>query len=181
MAMTVAIAINTGAGPSQADIGATTAVWNRADALTTATVVPTPTATGTNFSYVKSLQLHITATGSLAMSAAKVEKTAAEATTGTKLWHRSDHAIGSYVQAVAAPASTGDNNTTAPVIPAGGNNTGVIAFPTLGGGSTYAAGPFSSTGYVGNLIECCLGVDATNTTAGAAVATPTLRWTWTES
>lgn len=181
MAMTVAIAYLNGAGPSQTDIGATTAVWNRVDTLTGTTVVPTPTSTGTNFSYVKVFQVHITATGSLAMSAVKVEKVASEATTGTKLWHRSDHAVGSYVQSTAAPAATGDNNTTAPVIPAGGNNTNVIAFPALGAGATYAAGPFSSTGYVGNLVEATCGVDATNTTAGAAVSTPTLRWTWTES
>lgn len=181
MAMTVAIAYLNGAGPTVTDIGATTAVWNRVDTLTGTTVVPTPTATGTNFSYVKVMQIDITATGSLSMTNAKVEKVASEATTGTKLWHRTDHAVGSYVQSTAAPAATGDNNVTAPVIPAGGNNTSVIAFPTLGGGSTYAAGPFSTTGQKGNLVEACCGVDATNTTAGAAVSTPTLRWTWTES
>lgn len=181
MAMVVAIAYLNSTGPTVTDIGATTAVWNRVDTLTGTTVVPTPTSTGTHFSYVKVMQIDITTTNSLSMSAAKVEKVASEATTGTKLWHRTDHAVGSYVQSTAAPADTGDNNSTAPVIPAGGNNTNVIAVPGLGAGSTYAAGPFSTTGQKGNLVEMCLGVDATNTTAGAAVSTPTLRWTWTES
>ncbi len=181
MAMTVAISYLNGAGPSFTDIGATTAVWNRVDTLTGTTVIPTPTATGTNFSFVKAMQINITATGSLSMTNAKVEKVTSEATTGTLMWHRTDHAVGSYVQSTAAPAATGDNNVTAPVIPAGGNNSTVIAFPALGAGVTYAAGPFSSVARVGNLVEACLGVDATNTTAGAATSTPTLRWTWTES
>lgn len=180
MAMTVAIANATGAGPSWADVGATTAIWNRVDSLTGTTVIPTPTATGTNFSYVKSFAINVTATGSLTMTDARFGKVAAEATTGTKLWHRSDHAEGSYIQATAAPTATGDNNTTAPAM--NGTNAAVTAVPLISGPpSVYSAGPHSTTGRKGNLIEVALGVDATNTTAGAAVATPTLRWQWTES
>lgn len=179
MAMVVSIHELTGAGPSA---GAVTAVkWNLEDTAAGTTAIPTPTSTGTNFSYVKTFQINIDTVNSLNMSDVKVGKVAGESTTGTKLWHRTDHAVGSYVQATAAPASTGDNNTTAPVVPAGGNNTNVIALPIIGSASVYAAGPFNTTGRKGNLVEITLGVDATNTTAGATVATPTLRWSWTES
>lgn len=180
MAMTVVIRQGTGAGPSWATV--TAVKWNRTDDASTASAIPTPTATGTNFSFVKSFMIDITATGSLTMTDVKVGKVAGEATTGTKLWHRTDHAEGSYVQATAAPAATGDNNSTAPVIPAGGNNTNVIALPLMSAPpAVYSAGPHSTTGRKGNLVETALGVDATNTTAGASVATPTSRWQWTEA
>jgi hypothetical protein len=179
MAMTVVIRQLTGAGPSIATV--TAVGWSRVDDATGTTVIPTPTATGTNFSYVKSFMIDITATGSLSMTDVKVGKVANETTTGTKLWHRTDHAEGSYVQATAAPAATGDNNSTAPVIPAGGNNSAVTALPLIGSASVYSAGPHSTTGRKGNLVEIALGVDATNTTAGSAVATPVMRWSWTES
>jgi len=179
MANTVAIRQLTGAGPTVATV--TAVKWNRVDDASGTTVIPTPTATGTNFSFVKTFQIDITVDGGLTMTDVKVGKVANESTTGTKLWHRTDHAVGSYVQAIVAPAATGDNNTTAPVIPAGGNNTNVIALPLIGSASVYAAGPFTGTGRKGNLVEMCLGVDATNTTAGSAVAAPTLRWQWTEA
>lgn len=180
MANTVVIRQLTGAGPS---VGTVTAVkWNRVDDASGTTPVPTPTATGTNFSFVKTFQPDITVDGGLTMTDIRVGKVAGEATGGTKLWHRTDHAVGSYVQATAAPAATGDNNTTAPVVPAGGNNTNVTALGLIGGPpSVYAAGPFTGTGRKGNLVEMTLGVDATNTTAGTTVSTPTLRWTWTEA
>lgn len=181
MAMTVAIANGVGATPTWSDVGATTAKWNRVDTLTGTTAIPTPTATGTNFSFVKTFMINITATGSLTMTDAKIGKVASEATTGTKLWHDTADAEGSYVEATTFPPATGDNNTTAPAIPHGSNNTGVIAVPLIGSASVYAAGPFSTTGRKGNLVQICLGVDATNTTAGSAVSTPTLRWQWTES
>lgn len=178
MAMTVAIANATGATPTWADVGASTAKWNRIDTLTGTTAIPTPTATGTNFSFVKSFMINITATGGLSMSDAKVGKVAGETTTGTKLWHTTEHAEGSYVQATAAPGSTGDNNVTAPNINSGSSE---AALPLIGSASVYAAGPFNTTGRKGTLVEVCLGVDATNTTAGQSVATPTMRWQWTES
>lgn len=176
MAMTVAISSLVGATPTASDIGATTSKFNRVDTLTGTTAIPTPTSTGTNFSFVKSMQINITATGSLTMTNAKVEKVTSESTTGTKIWHYTGHAVGSYVQATAAPTATGDNNSTAPTL----NSGTATAMPGLGSGSTYAAGGFSSTGRVGNLVEVALGVDSTNTTAGTTVAVPTLRWTWTE-
>lgn len=176
MAMTTQILLYTGAGPSTA---ATTAVkWNRVDSEAGTTVIPTPTATGTNFSFVKSFRMDITATGSLSMTDLKIGKVATETTTGTKLWHTTEHAVGAYVQATVAPGATGDNNATAPDINSGSAE---AALPLIGSAGVYSAGPHSSIATVGNLVEITLGVDATNTTAGSAVATPTLRWQWTES
>jgi hypothetical protein len=176
MAMTVQIDQLTGAGPS---VAAVTAVkWSRVDDASGTTVIPTPTATGTNFSFIKTFQVEITATGSLSMTNILFGKVASETTTGTKLWRVTSHAVGAYVQATAAPTATGDNNVTAPSMnSASGVALELISAPP----STYAAGAFSSTGRVGNLVEVALGVDATNTTAGASTATPTLRWSWTES
>jgi hypothetical protein len=179
MAMTVQIHQGIGPTPTWAQVSALK--WNRTDDAATASAVPTPTATGTNFSFVKSMMVNIVTVAGLNMTGVTVGKVANEATTGTKLWHRTDHAQGSYVQAVAAPAPTSDNNVTAPVIPAGGNNSAVVALPLISGASPYAAGPFNTTGRQGNLVEMCLGIDPTNTTAGATVSTPTLRWQWTES
>lgn len=173
MPMTVQIDIATGAGPSFAS--ASSVKWNQEDTASGTTAIPTPTATGTNFSYVKSFQINITATGSLTMTNVKVGKVASETTTGTKLWHTTEHA--SYVQAAAAPGATGDNNATAPNINSGSAE---AAMPLIGSASVYSAGGHSTTGRKGNFVEVCLGVDATNTTAGGSVATPTLRWQWTE-
>ncbi len=181
MAMTVAIHNGTGSSVTWADVGASTAKWNKVDTLTGTTPIPTPTSTGTNFSFVKSFIVSITTVNSLTMTDIKVGKVANEAKTGTKLWHRTDHAEGSYAQATASPASTGDNNSTAPVIPAGGNNSAVTALPLIGSASVYSAGPHTTTGRKGNMVEICLGVDALNVTAGSTVSTPTLRWQWTES
>lgn len=174
MAMTVEIALCTGATPTKT---ATTAVkWNRVDTEAGTTPIPTPTSTGTNFSFIKSFQVNITATGSLTMTDILFGKVATEATSGTKLWIVTSHA--SYTQATAVPSATGDNNTTAPTMNgASGTACPLISAPP----ATYSAGPHSTTGYKGNFVEVALGVDATNTTAGTAVATPTLRWSWTEA
>lgn len=137
----------------------TSVKWNVTDDASSATAIATPTATGTNFSYVKTFQVDITTTNSLTMTNIRIGKVANETTTGTKLWHRTDHAVGAYVQATVSPAATGDNNSTAPVIPAAGNNTTVTAVPLISAPpAVYAAGGFSSTGRVGNLVEMALGV-----------------------
>lgn len=178
MAMGVQIDLLTGSGPTVVT-NITSAKWNLEDTQNGTTPIPTPTTTGTNFSFVKTMQIDITAVNSLSMSAVKVGKVAAETTTGTKLWHKTSNAA--YTQATAAPASTGDNNTTAPAIPHSSSNSGVTAMPLISSASAYAAGPFSSTGRQGNMVQMTAGVDSTNTTAGASVAMPTLRWQWTES
>ncbi len=175
MSMTVQIDEATGATPTWTT-NVTSFKFNREDTQSGTTPIPTPTS-GTNFSYIKTFQVDITATGGLSMTNILVGKVANETTTGTKIWRVTSHAAASYVQATTAPASTSDNNTTAPTM---NGATGVALELISAPPAAYAAGPFSATGRVGNLVELCLGIDATNTTAGAAVATPTIRFSWTE-
>lgn len=179
MAMTVEIVMGTGGTPTWT--ARTTHKWNRTDTYNGTTPTPVPTATGTNFSFCVTYMVNITATGGLTMTDIKFGKVAGEATTGTKLWHRADIAEGSYVEATAATAATSDNNVTAPAIPHSGNNTGVTAVPLIGSASVYEAGPHSTTGRKGDMVQAVLGVDATCVTAGQSVATPTLRFQWTEA
>lgn len=177
MAMGTKIDLLTSATPTVTDVSALTVTMNRNDTYNGTTQVPTPVATGTNFSWVKTFQMEISSTGSLSMTALMVGKVANETVTGTKLWHYTGHAVGAYVQASAAPTATSDNNVTAPTI----NSGTATAVPLISAPpSAYGAGPFSATGRVGNLVEVVMGIDATNTTAGGAVALPTLRWSWTE-
>lgn len=175
MAMVTQIDLLTGAVPTVTAV--TTKKFNLEDTQSGTTPIATPVATGTNFSYVASFQIEILTVNSLNMSNVKFGKVTTESVTGTKLWHVTSHAVGAYVQAVAAPVSTGDNNVTAPTI----NGAAGGAAPLIGSASVYAAGPFNTTGRKGNIVEVTLGVDFTNTTAGSAVAVPTLRWQWTES
>ncbi len=183
MSMVVGIDIATGASPTWTT-SISSAVWNTVDTQSGTTAISTPTSTGTNFSFVKTFSIDITTTNSLTMTNVKVGKVAVEATTGTKLWHTLAHAVGSYVQATVAPTATGDNNSTAPTINSATGNAdptvGVAAVPLIGSAAVYAAGGFSTTGRKGNLVEVALGIDATNVSAGSAVATPTLRFSWTE-
>jgi len=174
MAMTVVLGNATGATPDWADV--TAAKWNRVDSISGTTAIPTPTATGTNFSFIKTFSIDIDTTDSLTMTDIAVGKVANEATTGTKLWHYTGHAEGEYTQATAVPTATGDNNTTAPTL----NGQTGVAMPLIGSASPYSAGPHTTTGRKGNIVEIALGVDATNTTGGGAVDTPTVRWQWTE-
>ncbi len=175
MAMTVQIHNGVSTAPGTfTDVASGTAKFNRVDTLTGTTPIPTPTSTGTNFSYIKTFQIYISATGGLTMTSPKVEKVTSEGTTGTKLWHCTSHS--SYTQATTYPSATGDNNVTAPTL----NGASATAMPALGAGSAYTLTGGDSTGYKGYMVEVALGVDATNTTAGTTVSVPTLRWTWTE-
>lgn len=172
MAMTVQIDELTAAGPTSTSV--TAVVWNTADSNATSSEIATPTATGTNFSFVKSFKWDCTATGGLSATSIKFGKVANETTTGTKLWSSSAHST--YTQATVAPTATSDNNVTAPTV----NTATAVAVALVAGASAYIAGPISTTGAQTPIIEVTLGVDSTCTTAGTSVATPTLRWSWTE-
>lgn len=172
MAMSVDIQQATGATPTYTNV--TSVVFSRVDDATGTTPVPTPTATGTNFSYVKSFQPNITNADSLSMTDVKVGKVTSEST-GKKYWHDTSHA--SYTQATTAPSATGDDNSTAPTI----NSATATALPAIGSANVYSAGPHTTTGRKGNYVEICVGVDSTNTDAGTGVSMPTIRWQWTES
>lgn len=178
MAMTVSIQNGVGAATGTWTDVSVTATWNREDDIDdTDQPIPTPVATGTNFSFIKSFAINITTVAGLVMTGVKFGKVAAETTTGTKLWEVKNRALASYVQATAAPTSTGDNNVTGPTL----NGAASAAVTLIGSAAVYAAGPYNTTGRQGTIVELALGVDATNTTAGTAVATPTLRWSWTEA
>lgn len=174
MSMTVVIDALTGAGPTATP--AASAVLNREDTINGTTPTPVPAATGTNFSWVKSFQLEITATDSLTMTNIRVGRVAAETVTGTKLWHNTANAA--YTQATGAPSATGDNNVTAPTI-----NGDVATAPDLISAppAVYSAGGHSTTGRKGNIVEVVVGVDNTCVTTGTGVALPTLRWFWIEA
>ncbi len=174
--MTVAIQNLTGAGPASADVSAIT--MNREDTATGVTTIPIPDNPGTNFAWVKSCIVNISATGGLTMTNIRVGLVSDEAAGGTKLWHVTSVALGSYTQAAASPASTGDNNVTAPTL---NGNTGVDVPLINSSPAAYAAGPFAGVAQVGNLVELSLGVDGTANATGTAVQIGTLRWTWTEA
>lgn len=177
MAMTVIIDILTGAGPTatRVDNQSPGFLFNREDTRTGTTAVPTPTATGTNFSYVKSFQPNITVTDSLNMTNLRVGKVTNESATGLKIWAYTGHAA--YTQATTAPTSTADNNLTAPTVNgASASALELITTPP----AVYGAGPFSSTGRKGNIVELTLGVDVQNSLSGQQT-TPSIRFTWNES
>jgi len=171
--MVVEIDEATGATPTWTSV--TSCTFGGSDADDSTTAVATPTSTGTNFSFVKTFSVNITTTNSLSMTNILFGKTAAESVTGTKFWQSVAHS--SYTQATAAPTATSDNNVTAPTInSATATAVSLITAPP----STYAAGPFSTTGRHGNMVEVAVGVDSTNSSAGSQ-SIGTFRFSWTES
>ena len=173
MAMSVGIDLATGATPTWTT-SVTSITLSLDDAQSGSSEILTPTTTGTAFSLVKSFSIDVIATNGLSMSYLRVGKVAAETTTGTKLWACTSH--GTYTQATAAPAATADDNVTAPTINGAAGAVLAIGLAAV----WYASGPFNSTGRHGNIVEICVGIDNTNTTAGTGVATPTLQWAWIE-
>ena len=176
--MTVQITMLTGAGPTETRVDNQSPgfVFNRDDTRTGTTAIPKPTATGTNFSWVKSFQIEVTAHDSKTMTAVRVGKASNEADTGTKLWQNVANA--SYTQATTPPTATGDNNTTAPTI--NGDTATAMALISAPP-AAYAAGPYTTNAKHGNIVELTLGVDVTNTTPGTSRTMPSITWTWTES
>lgn len=172
--MTVVIDLLTGAVPTVTPV--TTVTLNREDTALGATPIPVPTSTGTNFSWVKSFQIEITATDGLTMTNVLFGKVTAEAITGQKLWVNTANAA--YTQAVGSPTSTGDNNVTGPTL----NGDVAVAVELINAPPTpYATGPFTTTAKHGNIVELVAGYDTTTAASGGAVQTPTVRWRWTEA
>lgn len=178
MAMTVTIEQLTGAGPTATRVDNQSApafLFNREDTRVGTTPVPTPTATGTNFSFVKSFQPNITVTDSLSMTNIRVGKVTNEALTGVRLWANTTNSA--YTQATTPPSAGADNNITPPTI--NGDVAEALELITVPP-AVYAAGPFNTTGRKGNIVELCIGVDNTNTSSGQQTM-PSIRWTWNES
>lgn len=111
MAATVQAQLGTGASVSWASAEAGVK-WNLDDSGSGTTPVAIPTATGTNFSWQKSLVLSVTATSTTTISNRTV-KMSGSLSTGLALWWKAV-AVASYAQSASGnrPASSGSNGAT---------------------------------------------------------------------
>lgn len=158
-AATVQAQIGTGSSVSWASAeGGIT--FNLADSATSTTPIAIPTATGTNYSWIKNLVLAVTATGTTTISNRNVYYSGS-LSTGLKL-HWKDVAVSSYAQAASGnrPTASGSNGatpsgytamTTSPaqydntsVATSGTGPNGDMAVVVLGVGNDYVGGPGSA-------------------------------------
>lgn len=153
--------------------------FNRADSQTgTSSPIPVPTATGTNFSWIKNLALEVTTAASPATTISNRRIAAASGpATGLALFYKA----AAYAQPASGnmPTASGSNGNT----PAG-----YTALTDYVGGasaaSTYDATGASggTTGRNGAMIQVVLGVDNTYTGgAGTAIALPNLSFVYDEA
>ncbi len=150
--------------------------FNRDDTLSGTTPIPIPTATGTNFSWIKNLALDVVTAGTTSISNRRIYAGSAPST-GLGLFYKSV-ASGSYAQAASGnlPSASGSNGAT----PAG-----YTAMATsLGGSTAYDASSVSTAtqGINGTLAVCVLGVDFSFAGGpGNATALPTVNITYDEA
>lgn len=160
------------AGANVDTVGGSAIKFNREDSQAGSTPIPIPTATGTNFSAVKQLGLHVTtAGGGTAISNRRIHYASGPAT-GLGL-----HFLGS---------ATYLDQTGTPSIPtASGSNGAVPAGYTAMTGSAQvydSASVTANTGRNGNFVRVVLGVDNTYTGgANPAAAVPNLVLTYDEA
>lgn len=172
-----------GAATCQAQIGTGSSVswanveggckFNLADSATSTTPISIPTATGTNYSWIKNLVLAVTATGTTAITNRRISMGSSPAT-GLNL-HWKAVAVASYAQAASGnqPTASGSNGAT----PAG--YTAMTTTPAQYDNTSVAT---SSTGPNGSMAVVVLGVD--NTFAGGpgnATALPNIVITYDEA
>lgn len=147
--------------------------FNREDSLAGTTPIPIPTATGTNFSWIKNLVLAVTVTGTTNITNRRISMSAATATGLQLFWKLV--AVASYAQAAVGnmPAASGSNGNT----PAG--YTLMTTSPVQYDNASVAT---SSTGPNGGMAVCVMGVDFTYVGGpGNAVALPSLIITYDEA
>jgi hypothetical protein len=147
--------------------------FNLADSLTNTTPVAIPTATGTNFSWIKNLVLAVTVAGTTTMSNRTV-KMGSSPTTGLALFFK-DVAVGSYAQAASGnrPASSGSNGAT----PAG-----YTAMTTTAQQYDNTSVATSGTGPNGDMCVCVMSVDFTYAGgAGNAISLPNIVLSYDEA
>lgn len=129
--------------------------FNRDDTLTGTTPIPIPTATGTNFSWIKNLALDVTTAGTTSISNRKIYFVSAP-TPGLDGFYKAV-VTGSYAQAASGnkPTDSGSNGAT----PAGYT----VLAQSQGGASAYDASSVSTAtqGVNGSLAVCVLSVDFT--------------------
>ncbi len=141
--------------------------FNLADNITnTSTPIAVPTATGTNFSWLKNFSIAVTVTGTTAITNRTV-KMGSSPTTGLSLFWK-DVAVASYAQAASGnrPASSGSNGAT----PSG--YTAMTTSTQQWDNTSHSTG---STGQNGDMVVCVMGVDNTYVGgAGNAIALPNI-------
>lgn len=171
-AATVQAQIGTGASVSWANVE-TGVTMNLADSATSTTPISIPTATGTNFSWIKNFALAVTATGTTNMTNRTV-KMGSSPSTGLNLWWK-DVAQASYAQAASGnrPASSGSNGATP---------TGYTSMTTSAQQWDNTSHATSSTGPNGDMVVCVLGVDFSYVGgAGSAVSLPSIILSYDEA
>ncbi len=172
-AATVQVRIGTGSSVSWASAEGGMK-WNLSDSATdTSTPIQIPTATGTNYSWIKNLVLYVTAAGTTTISNRRVSL-ASSPSTGLAV-HWKQVAVASYAQAASGnrPASSGSNGAT----PAG--YTAMTTTPAVYDNTSVAT---SSTGPNGDMAVMVLGVDSTYAGGpGSAISLPTIVFTYDEA
>lgn len=173
MAATVVTYIATGAGPTTADAEATGVVFSREDSATGTTAIPKPTATGTNFSWPKTLFLNVTAGGgSTSLSNRKI-RVATAPSAGLEL-HFKDGAD-TYSQA-AAEADV--DNTSADGAQPTGYTAMTTTFQTWDAVSAAAVDATRN----GNYVVVALGVSSNYAGgAGSGIALPDIELQYDEA
>jgi hypothetical protein len=147
--------------------------FNLADSITSTTPVAIPTATGTNFSWIKNLVIAVTVAGTTTLSNRTV-KMGSSPTTGLALFWKAV-AVASYAQAASGnrPASSGSNGAT----PAG--YTAMTTSAVQYDGASVAS---SGTGPNGSMCVVVMSVDFTYVSgAGSAIALPNVVLSYDEA
>lgn len=148
--------------------------WNRADSISdTATPVPIPTATGTNYSWIKNLILAVTTIGTTNMTNFRVQMASSPATGLT--FDFKNVAQASYAQAASGnmPAAAGTNGA----VPSG--YTAMTTSPQQYYNTSTSTG---TTGPKGDMCVCVIGLDATYAGGpGTNNAAPSLTFTYDEA
>jgi hypothetical protein len=170
-AATVRASIATGAGPTLAT-AESGYKYNREDTATGTTAIPIPTATGTNYSWLKWLALEVTGAGTTNITNRRIQLSATE-TSGLGIFFQGN---ATYAQAASGnlPTASGSNG---PATPAGFTRATTTA-QVYDNGSVATSG----TGRNGQYCETTLGVDAAYAGgAGSAIALPDVRLIYDEA
>jgi hypothetical protein len=147
--------------------------WNREDTLAGTTPVPIPGATGTNYSWLKSLALYVTVVGTTSMSNRRIQMSGAPATGLTFSWKAV--AVASYVQSAVGNliAASGTNDAVPSTYTA--MTTSPVQYDNTGVATT-------STGPSGSMAVCVAGLSNLYVSgAGNANAAPSLIFTYDEA
>jgi hypothetical protein len=170
-AAVVQLQVATGAGPTLGS-GEGGFKYNREDTISGTTPIPIPTATGSNYSWLKWLALAVTTSGTTSMSNRRIQLSATE-TSGLGIFFLGN---ATYAQATSAnmPAASGSNGPATPA-----TFTRATTATQVYDSASVSTG---STGKNGNYCETSLGVDFTYAGgAGNAIALPDVRLIYDEA